>query len=103
MGLLINRHATGSAGIRRGRRELRSKFQKTIWSVLFLAAYLAAAMYFLIEAEAPGDDTNILMLLGGAIIATGAGAWLAPIIPKVLGLAPRLSSRRSSHRRKSRL
>ena len=102
MRLLINRHATGSASARRSRRELRSTFQRTIWSVLFLVAYFALAMYFLSQSEEPGDDANILILLVGAIISAGLGAWLAPIVPKILGLAPLNRSRRSSHQHKSR-
>lgn len=71
------------------RRSMRSNYRRYLTAGMFVAAYVTVSFFVLAEREEPGSDANILIFLFGAAIAGGLGAILAPVLPVLLGFAPR--------------
>lgn len=76
------------------RHGLRSKSQLYVMASIFSFAYLAAAVFFLSEAEQPGDDENILLLLAGGVVF-----WFAGMIVGRLLVRTSKSGRHNASRR----
>ena len=73
---------------RRSRNELRTRFQRHLWAVVFLAGYLLASLKIFDYVDEADGSSSVLMLLIGAFCVTMVGAWIAPYIPAALGVMP---------------
>ena len=70
------------------KRRLRSRFQRLLWSMVFLIVYLLLSIQIADITDDPSSNSNIFILLIGAIGVSAVGALFAPIVPVLLRVNP---------------